>query len=80
MCLAVPGKVIAIGEDNMAVVDLGGVRRKVCLDLLEDVAVSDYVLVHVGFALQRIDEQEAARARDQLLAMFSSRGDRTEPV
>lgn len=70
MCLAVPGQVLEIGEDNMALVDIGGVRRKVCLDLVEAVEVSDYVLVHVGFALQRIDEREAARAREQLRQMF----------
>ncbi len=76
MCLAVPGQVIEIGEDNMALVDLAGVRRKVCLDLVDGVRVQDYVLVHVGFALQRIDEEEARRARQQLEAMFAlSRGE-----
>jgi len=69
MCLAVPGKVLEIGEDNMAVVDIAGVRRRVCLDLVEGIAPEDYVLVHVGFALQRIDADEAQRTMDQLLQM-----------
>jgi len=69
MCLAVPGQVLEIGEDNMAVVDIAGVRRRVCLDLVEDIAVEDYVLVHVGFALQRIDAAEAQRTLDQLREM-----------
>jgi hydrogenase expression/formation protein HypC len=71
MCLAVPARVLEITEDNMAVVDVGGVRRTVCLDLVTDVRVDDYVLVHVGFALQRIDQREAKRQAERLAAMFS---------
>ena len=71
MCLAVPGRVLEITEDNMAVVDVGGVRRMVCLDLVTDVRVEDYVLVHVGFALERIDQEEAERQAEQLAAMFA---------
>jgi hydrogenase expression/formation protein HypC len=58
MCLAIPGKVLSI-RDNLATVDIAGVKRDVSIDLLDDVTEGDYVLVHVGFALQKIDEQEA---------------------
>ncbi|MFP4560072.1 MAG: HypC/HybG/HupF family hydrogenase formation chaperone [Thiohalorhabdus sp.] len=61
MCLAVPGKVVEQEGDEIARVDFGGVRKSVSLALVEDVAVGDYVLVHVGFALQRIDPEEAER-------------------
>ncbi|MDI6643239.1 MAG: HypC/HybG/HupF family hydrogenase formation chaperone [Candidatus Hodarchaeaceae archaeon] len=59
MCLAIPGKVLKI-ERQAATVDFGGVRREVRLDLLRDVREGDYVLVHVGYAIQTLDE-EAAR-------------------
>lgn len=61
MCLAVPGRVVEIREDESALVDFSGVRKEVSLALVEGVAPEDYVLVHVGFALQRIDPEEAAR-------------------
>jgi hydrogenase expression/formation protein HypC len=63
MCLAVPGRVIAIdsaGELRTARVDFGGVTRDACLAFVPEVEVGDYVLVHVGFAIAQIDE-EAAR-------------------
>ena len=54
MCLGVPGKVIAI-EGSMATVDFWGVRRQVCLDIVDEpVTVGDYILNHVGFAIRRI--------------------------
>ncbi|WP_261554700.1 HypC/HybG/HupF family hydrogenase formation chaperone [Frankia tisae] len=62
MCLAVPGRVVAIGERDgipMAEVDFGGVRKDVCLQYLPDTRIGEYVIVHVGFALQRLDEQSA---------------------
>ena len=58
MCLAIPAKVIAI-EDNMAVVELGGVTRRASLMLVPETRVGDYVLLHAGFAIQRLDEKEA---------------------
>jgi hydrogenase expression/formation protein HypC len=64
MCLAVPGKVLDVYEDRglrMGRADFGGTVRKVCLEHLPEAGVGDYVLVHVGFALARIDEEEAAR-------------------
>lgn len=61
MCLAVPAQVVAIDADQMATVDLSGVRRKVALDLLPETKVGDYVIVHVGFAIQRLNEFEAQK-------------------
>ncbi len=58
MCLAIPGKVIEI-EKNVAKVDVGGLLREVSLDLCPDVSVGEYVLIHTGFAIQKVDEEEA---------------------
>ncbi|HEY5833390.1 HypC/HybG/HupF family hydrogenase formation chaperone [Streptomyces sp.] len=62
MCLAVPGRVVGIedrGGTRMARVDFGGVVKDVCLAYVPDAEVGEYVIVHVGFALQRLDEQSA---------------------
>jgi hydrogenase expression/formation protein HypC len=62
MCLAVPGKVVEIegdGELRMGRVDFSGVQRQACLAYVPEVKIGDYVLVHVGFAISRIDEQAA---------------------
>lgn len=58
MCLAIPSKIIEI-KDNMGVIDVVGVRREVSLLLLEDPRVGDWVIVHAGFAIQKIDEATA---------------------
>lgn len=58
MCLGIPGKVISI-EGDLAEVDFSGITRKVSLLICPDVREGDYVLVHVGFAIQRLDEEEA---------------------
>ncbi len=62
MCLAIPGKIVEIvsAENQLAKVDVGGVRRNVNIGMLDDVIVGDYVLIHVGFAMTKIDEKEAA--------------------
>ncbi|HNR45213.1 MAG TPA: HypC/HybG/HupF family hydrogenase formation chaperone [Methanofastidiosum sp.] len=57
MCLAVPGKVIEI-KDSVGIVDFNGVKREVRLELV-DVKVGDYVIVHTGFAIEKMDEKEA---------------------
>ncbi|MFC1709794.1 HypC/HybG/HupF family hydrogenase formation chaperone [Candidatus Omnitrophota bacterium] len=59
MCLAVPGIVESIQNNNYALVDFGGIKKQICLDLLSDVKVGDYVNVHVGFAINKIDEKQA---------------------
>lgn len=58
MCLAVPAKVIAINGDE-ASLDYGGVKRKANISMLSDVNIGDYVLVHVGYAISKLDEEEA---------------------
>ncbi|MFF3561029.1 HypC/HybG/HupF family hydrogenase formation chaperone [Streptomyces sp. NPDC002574] len=73
MCLAVPGKVLEIEERDgtrMATVDFGGVIKDVCLEYLPDLQVGEYAIVHVGFALQRLDEESAR----QTLALFGNLG------
>ncbi len=60
MCLSIPSKIVEIDEDNIATVDTMGVKRQVSLDLMgDDVAIGDYVLIHVGFAMNKIDEKDA---------------------
>ena len=73
MCLAVPGRVLRSYEQDeipMAEVDFGGVRKEVCLQYIPDAAVGEYVIVHVGFAIQRLDEASAR----QTLANFENLG------
>lgn len=65
MCLAVPGKVLE-RQDMLATIEVGGVTRKVSLMLLPETQVGDFVLIHAGFAVQRIDEDEA----EKTLALF----------
>jgi len=71
MCLAIPAKIIAIHEDDMADVELDGVVKDVSLALLDGVCVGDFVIVHVGYALSRLDPVEAART----LALFAEMGE-----
>ena len=59
MCLAVPAEVIEIVDENHCRVSLGGVRQVIATDLVEDVAVGEYLIVHVGFALGRVSPEEA---------------------
>ena len=64
MCLAIPGRVVERYSDGgmeMARVQFGGVTRTACLNYVPETAVGDYVLVHVGFAISRVDEEEARR-------------------
>lgn len=67
MCLAIPARVIERRADDNALVDLGGIRKEISLALVPEAQVDDYVIVHVGYAIGRIDPQEAART----LAMFA---------
>jgi hydrogenase expression/formation protein HypC len=72
MCLGVPGKVIAIYEREgrrMGTVDFGGVRREACLDFVPEAGVGHYVVVHVGFAISQLSEQEAAETLSLLRAI-----------
>jgi hydrogenase expression/formation protein HypC len=72
MCLAIPGKVeeiITEGDLRLGWVDFGGVRKKVCLDYVPEVEVGDYTIVHVGFALSKIDEETALQTLEDFRAM-----------
>jgi hydrogenase expression/formation protein HypC len=73
MCLAVPGRIVSIAEADgvpMAQVDFGGVRKDVCLQYVPDATVGEYVVVHVGFAIQSLDEESAR----QTLTNFEKMG------
>ena len=59
MCLALPVKVEKLGAGDTAIVDLGGVKKEISLALLADVRVGDYVILHVGYALTKLDPEEA---------------------
>jgi len=65
MCLGIPVKVVEI-EKNTAKVDVGGALREIALDLCPDVSVGEYVLLHSGFAIQKLDEEEAKETLDLL--------------
>ncbi len=72
MCLGIPGKVIEVRDDaglTMGRVDFGGVRKEACLAYVPDVAIGDYVIVHVGFAISKVDEEEALRTLELLSQM-----------
>ena len=60
MCLAIPAEVIEIVDDQHAVVEMSGVRKLISTALLDELTVGDYVIVHVGYALSRLDPEEAA--------------------
>jgi hydrogenase expression/formation protein HypC len=69
MCLGIPGKVVEIREDGplrMALVDFGGVRKEACLAYVPEVQLGEYVIVHVGFAISVVDEEEAMRTLELL--------------
>jgi hydrogenase expression/formation protein HypC len=69
MCLAVPARVVTLDQDaDLAMVEMGGVKKEVSLALVDGVAIGDYLLIHVGYALQRLSEAEAA----QTLALFDA--------
>jgi hydrogenase expression/formation protein HypC len=65
MCLAIPGKLIEVSQDpqgvRMGKANFGGIVKQVCLEYTPEVSIGDYVLVHVGFALGKVDEEEALR-------------------
>lgn len=73
MCLAIPGKVLEIQQDaqgvRMGKTNFGGIVKQVCLEYTPDVQTGDYVLVHVGFALSKVDEEEAERTYKALEEM-----------
>ena len=74
MCLGIPGKIIEIRDEGglaMGRVDFGGVRKEACLAYVPEARVGDYVIIHVGFAISMVDEEEALRT----LELFDQMGD-----
>jgi hydrogenase expression/formation protein HypC len=72
MCLAVPGRVVEVQDFQgikMGKADFGGIVKRICLEYTPDVQVGDYVVVHVGFALSKVDQEEAARTYQLLEEM-----------
>ncbi len=72
MCLAIPGKILETHREHdmlMAKVQFGGISKRICLEYVPEAQIGDYVLVHVGFALARIDEEEAKRIYEMLEAI-----------
>ena len=70
MCLAIPARVVALPEPETALIDVAGVRKRISLALVEGVAIGDYVIVHVGYALTRLDPEEA----EKTLALMAEAG------
>lgn len=70
MCLALPARVVEIYAADQALIELGGVRKACSLALVDDVTVGDYVIVHVGYALAKLDPEEA----EKTLALFAELG------
>jgi hydrogenase expression/formation protein HypC len=84
MCLGIPGQLVEMVDDNdhLAKVDVAGVRRVINIGLLEDepLSVGDWVLIHVGFAMSKIDEEEAERAMEGLRLMGQAYLDEVEAL
>jgi hydrogenase expression/formation protein HypC len=78
MCLAIPGKIVSIDESNnelkMAKVNFGGVMKDICIQWVSDVQIGDYVLAHVGFALNKIDQKDAEETIEILKQMGDIQG------
>jgi len=73
MCIAFPGKILSVDEDNFAIVDIGGTRREVCLDLVDEaVTIGDYVISHAGYAMQKVDEESAREKLDLLKELIEN--------
>ena len=73
MCLAVPGRIVDVRDERgtrMATIDFDGIRKDICLAYLPDLEIGDYAIVHVGFAISRVDEASAL----ETLAMFRDLG------
>jgi len=70
MCLAIPARIEELTTPGNAIVNLGGVRKEISLALVDDAQVGEYVIVHVGYALQKLDQEEAGLT----LKMFAEMG------
>ena len=73
MCLSIPSKIVEIDDNNMATVDTMGIKRQVSLDLMPDeVDIGDYILIHVGFAMSKIDKAEALQSLELYQEMLEA--------
>jgi hydrogenase expression/formation protein HypC len=79
MCLSVPARVVAVHDAHWATVEVGGTSKRVSIDLVEDVQPGEYVLVHVGFALQKVDEEEARLTLELFEEMLRAEADALSP-
>jgi hydrogenase expression/formation protein HypC len=84
MCLAIPGEIVELVEDNdqLVLVDVVGVKRKINIGLMEpgEVGIGDWILIHVGFAMSKVDEKEAAEALAMLELMGQAFTDELQAV
>lgn len=81
MCLSVPGKVLEIKEEDgfkMGRVEFSGITKKICLQYIPDIQLGDYVLIHVGFAIAKLDEKEAAKTLKLLAELGQMQDDSKE--
>lgn len=74
MCLAIPAQVVELLDAEQAMVDMGGVRKAISLALVDDISVGDFVIVHVGYALNRLDPEEAQLTLELFAQMEMQQG------
>jgi hydrogenase expression/formation protein HypC len=74
MCLAIPAEVVELRDNDQALIDLAGVRKEISLALVEDVWPGDYVIVHVGYALQKVDPEEARKTLELFAGLAAVQG------
>ncbi|PWR74045.1 HypC/HybG/HupF family hydrogenase formation chaperone [Methanospirillum lacunae] len=79
MCIAVPAEIIEIKEGNIALVDFGGLKQEIRIDLV-DVIIGDFVLVHVGFAIQKLNRDEALETRELFKQCYEEMGQEAFPA
>ena len=72
MCLAIPARVVELRDNDLALIDLSGVRKEISLALVDDVRPGDYVIVHVGYALQKLDPEEARKTLELFAGLAQS--------
>ena len=78
MCLAIPAKITELRDNQMAAVEVGGVQQEVCIALLDDVKIGDYVIMHVGYALNKLDPEEAAKTLELFKELDQIKANATE--
>ena len=78
MCLAIPAKVVELTEGQMASVEIGGVKKSVSVSLVDGVKVGDYVIIHTGFALSKLDPEEARETLELFAEMAMLTGEATK--